>query len=118
MPPPPPGDLPAEIKLTVAEGSIVKPGDTLVLVTSRSLNEAEMAAMREDVAKRMPGVALAIVEGFDQALVYRPGEVTHRCPLKGEGITPCCGRTPLELPVTDRLTLDDALVTCSRATDG
>lgn len=25
---------------------------------------------------------------------------------------PCCGRTPFEVPRTDRITLDPALVTC------
>jgi hypothetical protein len=42
-------------------------------------------------------------------------EVTHACPPEGEGLTPCCGRTPFELPMTDRMTLDPALVTCVRA---
>ena len=41
--------------------------------------------------------------------------VTHRCPPEGSGVTSCCGRTPFELPMTDRMTLDPALVTCSPA---
>lgn len=40
-------------------------------------------------------------------------ERVHACPPKdGGGITPCCHRTPFELPATDRITLDAALVTC------
>ena len=39
-------------------------------------------------------------------------ETTHRCPSPGEAVTPCCGRTPFELPLTDCLTLEAALVTC------
>lgn len=39
-------------------------------------------------------------------------EITHRCPPSGEGVCPCCGMPPFELPGTDRMTLDDALVTC------
>lgn len=39
------------------------------------------------------------------------GEVVHACPPVGEGLTPCCGRTPFELPHTDRLTVDEE-VTC------
>jgi hypothetical protein len=42
-------------------------------------------------------------------------EVVHRCPRFGSGITPCCERTPWELPRTDRMTLDPALVTCKPA---
>jgi hypothetical protein len=40
-------------------------------------------------------------------------ETTHACPKRGSGVTPCCGRSPFELPRTDRLTLDPALVTCT-----
>lgn len=39
--------------------------------------------------------------------------VVHRCPIDGAGtVVPCCGRTPFELPTTDRLAFDDADVTC------
>ena len=39
-------------------------------------------------------------------------ETTHACPPAGSGLTPCCGRTPFELPRTDRLTVDGTQVTC------
>lgn len=42
----------------------------------------------------------------------REGGVTHRCPPDGEGVMPCCGRTPLEVSRSDRMTRDDGLVTC------
>jgi len=38
--------------------------------------------------------------------------VTHLCPPTGQALTPCCGRSPFELPRTDRITLDPNLVTC------
>jgi hypothetical protein len=41
-----------------------------------------------------------------------PVEVTHQCPPEG-GVMPCCGLTPFEVPRTDRMTEDTALVTCS-----
>lgn len=31
---------------------------------------------------------------------------THRCPTDGSGETPCCGLSPLELPLDDRMTVD------------
>lgn len=40
-------------------------------------------------------------------------EVTHICPAAGTNVTPCCGKTPFELPRYHRLTSDPALVTCS-----
>lgn len=45
-----------------------------------------------------------------------PTEVTHACPPGDAACTPCCGRTPFELPRTDRLTLDPSLVTCREDT--
>ncbi|WP_121711616.1 hypothetical protein [Streptomyces sp. E5N91] len=30
-------------------------------------------------------------------------ETVHGCPPDGSGLTPCCGRTPFELPRTDRI---------------
>jgi len=36
----------------------------------------------------------------------------HRCPEDDSGVMPCCGLTPFEVPLTDRMTLDPTLVTC------
>ncbi|MFJ2174344.1 hypothetical protein ACIOHE_15700 [Streptomyces sp. NPDC087851] len=41
-------------------------------------------------------------------------EVVHQCPADGSGVTPCCARTPFELPRTDRMTTDSARITCNR----
>ncbi len=39
------------------------------------------------------------------------GEVHHTPPI-GTGTFPCCGKTPFEVPGTDRMTHDAALVSC------
>jgi hypothetical protein len=39
-------------------------------------------------------------------------EVIHHCPPDGRRATLCCDQTPFDLPRTDRLTLDAALVNC------
>lgn len=39
-------------------------------------------------------------------------EVVHMCPPYGSDIMPCCDRSPLEVPLDDRMTMDGALVTC------
>lgn len=39
-------------------------------------------------------------------------EIIHHCPMPGEAVTLCCGRTPHELPRTDRMTVHTELVTC------
>lgn len=38
-------------------------------------------------------------------------ETVHACPPDGSGLTPCCGRTPFELPLTDRMS-SEAPTTC------
>lgn len=40
------------------------------------------------------------------------GGIVHACPPDGTQLTPCCGETPFDLPRTDQITLDPALVTC------
>ena len=42
-------------------------------------------------------------------------EIIHACPPDGEYLTPCCGHTPFELPLTDRMTMDPSLVDCQGA---
>lgn len=39
-------------------------------------------------------------------------ETVHAYPPPGSGLTPCCGRTPFELPRTDRITSEEP-VTCT-----
>ena len=41
-------------------------------------------------------------------------ETVHHCPAAdhGGGLTPCCGKTPFELPRTDRMTTGPSRVTC------
>lgn len=43
-------------------------------------------------------------------------EPVHACPEDGSGVTPCCDRTPFELPATDRMTHIPALATCRPTT--
>ncbi|WP_205576240.1 hypothetical protein, partial [Streptomyces europaeiscabiei] len=42
-------------------------------------------------------------------------ETVHACPPDGSGVTPCCGRTPFELPRTDRISSETAAITCAPA---
>lgn len=45
---------------------------------------------------------------------HHDGETTHACPIGDAAVTPCCGKDPLALPLFDRLTVLDELVTCGR----
>ncbi|MFJ4682015.1 hypothetical protein [Streptomyces sp. NPDC088789] len=39
-------------------------------------------------------------------------EIVHGCPPDGSDLTPCCGKSPVELPRYDRMTINTAAVTC------
>jgi len=47
--------------------------------------------------------------------IIEVSEITHACPVGDSNETPCCGLSPFELPMTDRMTLVPELVNCSRA---
>lgn len=47
----------------------------------------------------------------------RVPETIHECPEPGGGgLMPCCGRTPFEVPRSDRMTRDPGNVTCGWGT--
>lgn len=47
-------------------------------------------------------------------LWVRPQGIVHACPPEGSGLTPCCNKTPFELPRFERITLVSAKVTCGK----
>ncbi|MCX3059572.1 hypothetical protein [Streptomyces beihaiensis] len=47
-----------------------------------------------------------------QAGETQQDEVVHACPPDGSGLTPCCGLSPFELPLTDRISSEET-VTCT-----
>jgi hypothetical protein len=53
---------------------IIRPGDTLVLLRRTMQSEDELARMVAQVKENMPGVKLAIIDGFVQMNVYRPDD--------------------------------------------
>jgi hypothetical protein len=62
---------------------------------------------------RLRTVFLAVVAAeLEAVMVTWTDEITHQCPPKGQGLTPCCGKAPFELSRADRLTVDPSLVTC------
>lgn len=58
----------------LAAGLVVRPGDTLILLAQMRHSMAEVEELRARLAERLPGVPVVVLEGFEQAAVYRPGE--------------------------------------------
>lgn len=52
-----------------------------------------------------------------QAIARLQAGIVHRAPAGGFGLMPCCGRTPFEMPRTDRVSGMDVVVTCRGVAD-
>ena len=66
------------------------------------------AADTETVDENEKGTQIMSTPGGDQQPAT---ETVHACPPDGSGLTPCCGRTPFELPLGDRIS-SEAPTTC------
>jgi hypothetical protein len=78
-------------------------------IADRFNSDCQNCAVELEVATKLRRMADEAQQPETQA------EVVHACPPDGSGLTPCCGRTPFELPRTDRMSADPTLVTCQPA---
>jgi hypothetical protein len=62
------------------------------------------------------GRSLEVVNADYQALrkivLGDEESVVHACPPNSSGIMPCCNRAPMDVPLTERISLDGTAVTC------
>lgn len=92
------------------------------------VNEGPIGKLFEDVAdlamSRQPlgcdvsmsaGVTSADAIGLVESEAVA-SETIHQCPPSGSTTMPCCGRTPFEVPSTDRMCTDPEQVTCAKPT--
>lgn len=56
------------------EAAVVRPGDTVILRCSRSLDDDEAEDLKRRFRNRIPGVDVRVLGGVDQLAVYRPDE--------------------------------------------
>lgn len=78
----------------------------------------KLAVDLTDVRTAMESVgrALAVLSTeFERLSVLVIGEedtIVHACPPDGSGLMPCCGRSPIDVPLTERISMDGTAVTC------
>ena len=101
--------------------TVVKPGETLVIRGDRDWTPNQMREVQDmldaAVKWRELGFTVLVVPGEELGVAEAAG-VVHLCgPSDGPSVFSCCGRTPSEVPRTDRVTLDPGLVTCGKAAD-
>lgn len=78
--------------------------------TAEAFAESAPAKLRTELVQ-VAAVAVAWIEAIDRRAAA--DETVHAFPPQGSGLTPCCGRTPFELPPTDCMTAIPSLVTCT-----
>lgn len=72
------------IDLEIAvKAAVVRPGDTLVLVTSKALSPAAAGDMRTRLEAALPDVKGVVVSEVDQALVYKPAGTDEPYDFRG-----------------------------------
>lgn len=76
-----------------------------------SLNLGDVHAALESVGRAL-SVVSAEFERLSKLVLGEENTVVHACPPDGSGLTPCCGRSPIDLPLTERISLDGTSVTC------
>lgn len=63
------------------------------------------------------GRALAVLstefERLSTLVIGEEDTIIHACPPYGSGLMPCCGRSPIDVPLTERISMDGTAVTCA-----
>lgn len=62
---------------------------------------------------RTLAVVMAEFERLSKLVIGEEGTVIHACPPDGSGLMPCCGRSPIDVPLTERISIDGTAVTCT-----
>ncbi|MGW2223850.1 DUF6085 family protein [Streptomyces formicae] len=79
-------------------------------VTCRRLNCPNPCAadrlLHGEATQALPDNPATIIDTAERA------SVVHGCPPDGSGLTPCCGRTPFELPASDQMAIASSRITC------
>lgn len=84
-----------------------------------TMEEAELAladvrSALESVG-RVINVLVSEFQRLEKLVAGDDDSVVHGCPPDGSGLTPCCHRSPIDLPLTERISLDGSEVTCKGA---
>lgn len=79
------GSVPREVDLGRISSDfetavVVSEGDTLVLVTDRRMSTDAVARGTAALQESIPGVKVVVVQGFQQALVYKPTQYAEAKP--------------------------------------
>lgn len=78
----------ATMDLEIAvKAAVVRPGDAIILLTHNPLSAQERYDLTQAVQAKVPHAHVVVIDGIDQALVYKPAEPNDAGPPCGR-----CGR--------------------------
>ena len=76
---------------------------------------AERLVIGHESVGRVINVLVSEFQRLEKLVAGDDDSVVHGCPPDGSGLTPCCHRSPIDLPLTERISLDGSEVTCKGA---
>jgi hypothetical protein len=79
-----------------------------------AINIADVVSALESVGRTI-SVLAAEFEHLRKIIEGEDGSVTHSPPEGHSGLTPCCKRSVLDIPMTERISFDGAGITCQGA---
>lgn len=82
-----------------------------VEVEKMTRDMADVHAVMETLERTLT-VAMAAFEELKRVVFGEEETVVHACPPGSSGLMPCCGRNPMDVPLTERISLDGTMVTC------
>ena len=92
----------------------VPEGSALDDLTAADREMVDVRAAVEALGRTLD-VAMAAFAELRKIVIGDEKSVVHACPPVGSGLTPCCHRSPIDLPLTERISLDGTEVTCQGA---
>lgn len=97
---------------TVESGAEEAPTTDEERLERAAVDLADVRAAMESVSR-----ALAVLsnefERLNTLVVGAENTIIHACPPDGSGLMPCCGRSPIDVPLTERISLDGSTITCT-----
>lgn len=81
----------------------------------RMAREAENVRAAMEVLRRSLKVAMDDFEALRKIISGDGEEIVHACPVGTSGIMPCCGKNPVDVPLTQPIRTDPNSVTCQGA---
>lgn len=97
---------------TVESGAEEAPTTDEERLERAAVDLADVRAAMESVSRAL-AVLSTEFERLGVLVIGAENTIVHACPPDGSGVMPCCGRSPIDVPLTERISLDGSAITCT-----